>query len=75
MATSEGTKYVRIALSKGEHHRVRLAAAHRDLDMASFTKAAALSVAGEELRKLASSIDTQEKQRTNVPAKRTVRRT
>ena len=60
MATGEGTKYVRIALSKGEHHTLRLAAAHRDLDMATFTKTAALRVAGEELKRLASSMGGQE---------------
>ena len=69
------TKYVRITLSESEHHTLRLAAAHRDLDMASFTRAAALSVGAAELKKLASSTHGQEEQRRNATAKRTDRPT
>jgi hypothetical protein len=55
MPTAEDTRYIRFAVTRAEHHQLRLAAANRDTPMAHFVRESSLTAAAKELQKLDSS--------------------
>ena len=63
MPTAEDTRYIRFAVTRAEHHQLRLAAANRDTPMAHFVRESSLTAAAEELDKLnASGVSVQAKE-------------
>jgi hypothetical protein len=73
MAADDDTRYVRFAVTRAEHHQLRLAAANRDTPMAHFVRESSLTAAAEELDKLNSSgAPARAKERRKTAAKRTV---
>ena len=51
----EDIRYIRFAVTRAEHRRLRLAAANRDTPMAHFVRESSLTAAAKELDKLNAS--------------------